>query len=149
MMTLHDQSWPVPKFYFLLDWGDDIDIPFQEVSGLDIDAQPINYRQGSSPISSEISMPGLVKHSNITMKKSVFAQDNTFWDWYVKVKTNTIERQNVVIKLMDDSGHPVMAWELTNAWPTKVSASELNAEGTEVAVESIEIAHEGLAIVNA
>jgi phage tail-like protein len=148
-MTVHDQNWPVPKFYFLLNWGNDIDIPFQEVSGLEIDAQPIGYRHGSNPTFSEISMPGLVKHGNITMKKSVFTQDNAFWDWYVKVKNSTLERQNVVIKLMDDSGHSVMVWELTNAWPTRLSASELNAEGSEVAIESIEIAHEGLVIVNA
>jgi len=148
-MTVHDQNWPVPKFYFLLDWGNDIGIPFQEVSGLDIDAQPIGYRHSSSSTFSEISMPGLVKNGNITMKKSVFTQDNAFWAWYVKVKNNTLERQNVVIKLMDDSGHSVMVWELNNAWPTRVSANELNAEGSEVAIESIEIAHEGLVIVNA
>lgn len=143
-----DKNWPLPKFYFTVDWGSTTNIPFQEVSGLDIEAQPINYRHGNSPVFSEINMPGLVKNSNVTMKKGVFAKDNAFWDWYVKIKMNTIERQNVVIKLLDESGNPTMTWTLTNAWPTKISSTDLKSDGSEVAVESIEIAHEGLTIAN-
>jgi phage tail-like protein len=98
-----DNNWPLPKFYFMVDWGSTTNIPFQEVSGLDIEAQPISYRHGNSPVFSEINMPGIVKNSNVTMKKGVFANDNGFWDWYNKIKMNTIERQNVVIKLLDES----------------------------------------------
>lgn len=144
-----DKNWPLPKFYFMVDWGSTTNIPFQEVSGLDIEAQPINYRHGNSPVFSEISMPGLVKNSNVTMKKGVFSKDNAFWDWYVKIKMNTIERQNVVIKLLDEGGNPTMTWTLTNAWPTKITSTELNSDGSEVAVESIEIAHEGFTFANA
>ena len=143
-----DKNWPLPKFYFMVDWGSTTNIPFQEVSGLDIEAQPINYRHGNGPVFSEISMPGIVKNSNVTMKKGVFAKDNAFWDWYVKIKMNTIERQNVVIKLLDEGGNPTMTWTLTNAWPTKISSTDLKSDGSEVAVESIEIAHEGLTIAN-
>ena len=144
-----DQNWPLPKFYFMVDWGSTTNIPFQEVSGLVIEAQPINYRHGNSPVFSEISMPGLVKNSNVTMKKAVFTKDNSFWDWYVKIKMNTIERQNVVIKLLDEGGNPTMTWTLINAWPTKITSTDLKSDGSEVAVESIEIAHEGLTIANA
>lgn len=143
-----DKNWPLPKFYFMVDWGSTTNIPFQEVSGLDIEAQPIEYRHGNNPVFSEISMPGIVKNSNVTMKKGVFAKDNAFWDWYVKIKMNTIERQNVVIKLLDEGGNPTMTWTLTNAWPTKISSTDLKSDGSEVAVESIEIAHEGLTIAN-
>ena len=143
-----DSNWPLPKFYFTVDWGDAKDIPFQEVSGLDIEAQPIEYRHGDNPVFSEISMPGLVKNSNVTMKKGVFANDNNFWDWYEKIKMNTVERQNVVIKLLDEGGNPTMTWTLANAWPTKISSTDLNSDGNEVAVESIEISHEGLTIAN-
>lgn len=144
-----DKNWPLPKFYFLVDWGSATNIPFQEVSGLDIEAQPITYRHGNSPIFSEISMPGIIKNSNVTMKKAVFAKDNSFWDWYVKIKMNTIERQNVVIKLLDEGGNPTMTWTLSNAWPTKITSTDLKSDGSEVAIESIEIAHEGLTIANA
>ncbi len=143
-----DNNWPLPKFYFMVDWGSTTNIPFQEVSGLDIEAQPISYRHGNNPVFSEINMPGIVKNSNITMKKGVFANDNGFWDWYNKIKMNTIERQNVVIKLLDESGSPTMTWTLNNAWPTKISSTDLKSDANEVAVESIEIMHEGLTIAN-
>lgn len=143
-----DKNWPIPKFYFMVDWGSTTNIPFQEVSGLNIEAQPLEYRHGNSPVFSEINMPGIVKNSNVTMKKGVFANDNSFWDWYNKIKMNTIERQNVVIKLLDESGNPVMTWTLLNAWPTKISSTDLKSDANEVAVESIEIMHEGLTIAN-
>ncbi|MCE4564713.1 phage tail protein [Maribellus sp. CM-23] len=143
-----DKNWPLPKFYFMVDWGSTTNIPFQEVSGLDVEAQPLTYRHGNSPVFSEINMPGMVKNSNITMKKGVFAKDNSFFDWYNKIKMNTIERMNVVIKLLDESGNPTMTWTLTNAWPTKISSTDLKSEANEVAIESIEIMHEGLTISN-
>jgi phage tail-like protein len=143
-----DKNWPLPKFYFMVDWGSTTNIPFQEVSGLNIEAQPLLYRHGNSPVFSEINMPGIIKNSNVTMKKGVFANDNSFWDWYNKIKMNTIERQNVVIKLLDEGGNPTMTWTLLNAWPTKISSTDLKSNANEVAVESIEIMHEGLTIAN-
>ena len=143
-----DKNWPLPKFYFMVDWGSTTNIPFQEVSGLNIEAQPLLYRHGNSPVFSEINMPGIVKNSNVTMKKGVFANDNSFWDWYNKIKMNTIERQNIVIKLLDEGGNPTMTWTLLNAWPTKISSTDLKSNANEVAVESIEIMHEGLTIAN-
>ena len=143
-----DKNWPLPKFYFMVDWGSATNIPFQEVSGLDIEDQALTYRHGNSPVFSEINMPGIVKNSIVTMKKGVFANDNSFWDWYNKIKMNTIERQNVVIKLMDEGGNPTMTWTMLNAWPTKISSTDLKSNANEVAVESIEIMHEGLTITN-
>ncbi len=143
-----DKNWPLPKFYFMVDWGSTTNIPFQEVSGLEIQAEALEYRHGNSPVFSKINMPGMVKNNNITMKKGVFANDNTFWDWYAKIKMNVIERQNVVIKLLDEGGNPTMTWTLNNAWPTKISSTDLKSDANEVAVESIEIMHEGLTIAN-
>lgn len=62
---------------------------------------------------------------------------------------NTIKRVPVIISLLDETGKPTMVWTLANAWPTKITGTDLKAEGNEVAVETIEIAHEGLTIANA
>jgi phage tail-like protein len=59
---------------------------------------------------------------------------------------NTIERWAVIIKLLDQNGDAVVTWTLNNAWPTKISATDLKSDGNEVAIDSIEIAHEGLTI---
>ena len=139
--------WPLPKFYFEVKWDTQV-MSFQEVSGLDVEAQVIEYRHGDNPIFSTIKMPGIVQSGNVTMKKGVFVSDNKFWDWYNQIKMNTIKRVPVTISLLDEAGAPTMVWTLSNAWPTKITSTDLNAEGNEVAVEEIEIAHEGVTISN-
>lgn len=112
--------WPMPKFHFEVKWdggaGADMVAAFQEISGLDTEAQPIEYRAGNSPVFSTIKMPGIVKTSNVTLKKGIFKSDNKFYDWYSKIKMNTIARTAVTINLLDESGAPVMSWKLKNAW---------------------------------
>lgn len=140
--------WPISKFRFEVKWDSNV-MSFQEVSGLDVEAQPIEYRHGDSPSFSVIKMPGIKKYGNVTMKKGVFAKDNKFWDWFNQIKMNTIKRIPITISLLDEAGKPTMVWNLTNAWPTKITGTDLKADGNEVAVETIEIAHEGLTIANA
>lgn len=140
--------WPLPKFHFQVKWDSEV-MSFQEVSGLDVEAQPIEYRHGDSPEFSTIKMPGIKKSGNVTMKKGVFKSDNKFWDWFNEIKMNTIKRVPVTISLLDEAGAPTMVWTLANAWPTKIQATDMKSDGNEVAVESIEIAHEGIVIANA
>ena len=139
--------WPLPKFYFQVKWGDQ-EMSFQEVSGLDMEAQPIEYRHGDSKEFSVIKMPGIKKTGNVTMKKGIFKSDNKFWDWFSEIKMNTIKRLPVTISLLDEAEAPTMVWKLSNAFPTKVTGTDLKSDGNEVAIESIEIAHEGLTIEN-
>jgi phage tail-like protein len=139
--------WPLPKFYFEVKWDSAV-MHFQEVTGLDVEAQPLEYRHGDSPQFSVIKMPGLKKFSDVTLKKGVFKSDNKFWDWFNQIKMNTIKRKPVTISLLDETGAPTMVWTLANAWPSKVTGTDLKAEGNEVAVETIVICHEGLTIAN-
>ncbi len=139
--------WPLPKFSFLVKWGDQ-QISFREVSGLNIETTPIEYRSGDSKEFSVVKMPGLVKSGNVTMKKGVFKSDNKFWDWFNQIKLNTIERKAVTISLLDEGGNATMTWTLKNAFPIKISGTDLKADGNEAAIESLDIAHEGLKIDN-
>lgn len=139
--------WPLPKFYFSVKWADQT-VSFQEVTGLDTETQIIEYRHGDNKVFSTIKMPGIAKFGNITMKKGIFVNDNNFWKWYDQIKMNTIKRIAVTISLLDESGKPTMVWTLKNAWPTKITGTDLKSDGNEVAVETIEIAHEGLTIAN-
>ena len=124
-------------------------LSFQEVSGLDIEAQPIEYRHGDSPEFSVIKMPGIKKSGNETMKKGIFKSDNKFWDWFNQIKMNTIKRLPITISMLDEAKAPTMVWNLANAWPSKITGTDLKSEGNEVAIESIEIVHEGITIANA
>lgn len=140
--------WPLPKFYFEVKWDDTV-MRFQEVSGLDVESQPIEYRHGDSPQFSIIKMPGIKKYSDVTMKKGVFKSDNQFWEWFNQIKMNTIQRKSVTISLLDEGGQPTMVWTLANAWPNKITGTDLKATGNEVAVETILFSHEGLTVNSA
>jgi phage tail-like protein len=94
-------------------------------------------------------MPGMKKFGNVTMKKGVFKGDNKFWDWFNEIKMNVIKRKAITISLLDETGGVTMVWTLANAWPTKITSTDLKSEGNEVAIETIEIVHEGLTIANA
>ncbi|MCP4285386.1 MAG: phage tail protein [Gammaproteobacteria bacterium] len=145
--TQSTNVWPLPKFHFQVKWDAEV-MSFQEVSGLDMEAQMIEYRYGDSKEFSTVKMPGIKKFGNVTMKKGVFKSDNKFWDWFNEIKMNTIKRKPVTISLLDEEGGATMVWTLANAWPTKITGTDLKSDGNEVAIESIEIAHEGLTIAN-
>jgi phage tail-like protein len=147
--TTQGTPWPMPKFRFSVDWGTvQTNIAFQEVSGLEAETQVIEYRDSNSPLFATVKMPGIAKYGNVTMKRGVFANDNLFWTWYNQIKMNTIQRQTVVIKLQDQNGGTVVTWTLNNAWPTKITSTDLKSDGNEVAIDTIEIVHEGITIAN-
>jgi len=139
----------MPKFRFEVDLGTQLKgVAFQEVSGMDAENQIIEYRKSNSPLFSTEKMPGIVKYGNITMKRGVFVNDNTFWNWHNEIAMNVVTRRTVIIKLLDEKGNVTMQWQLNNAWPTKITSTDLKSDGNEVAVDSIEIAHEQLIITN-
>ncbi|MCX6318969.1 MAG: phage tail protein [Bacteroidetes bacterium] len=142
-------TWPMPKFRFDVDLGTELKgVAFQEVSGMDVENQIIEYRNSNSPIFSPEKMPGLVKYSNVVMKRGVFVNDNSFWNWHAEINMNTIKRRTVIIRLLDETGKVTMQWTLNNAWPTKITSTDLKSDGNEVAVDTLEIAYETLVIAN-
>ena len=140
-MSAENTTWPLPKFYFSVT-GIPGNPVFQEVTGLESEAQVIEYRAGNSSTFAPIKMPGLQKVGNVTMKKGVFVTDSKLWTWFNSIAMNTITRSTVVVNLLDETGAPRMSWTLNNAFPTKLSGTDLKSDGNEVAVESIEIAYE-------
>ena len=113
---------PMPKFRFEEDLGIEMKgVAFQEVSGMDIENQIIEYRKSNSPLFSTVKMPGIVKFGNITIKRGVFVNDKTFWNWHNEIMMNRIKRRTILIKLLDQTGNVTMQWQLNNAWPTKIT----------------------------
>jgi len=140
-------NYPLPAFHFKVEWGGQ-NVGFTEASGLTQEVQLIEYRDGNSPDYSTIKMPGLHKFNNITLKRGIMKGDNEFFKWLNTVKLNTIERRNLTISLLNEEHEAVMVWKAVNAFPVKVEGPGLKASGNEVAVESIELAHEGLTLQN-
>ena len=140
-------TWPLVKFSFQVKW-DDAEFIFQEVTGLSSETQVIEYRGGSSSVYSTVKMPGIQKFSNVTLKKGMFKGDKNMWDKYNLLKMNTYKRATITISLLDESQAVAMSWTLTNAFPTKITVTDMKSDGNEVAVESLELAHEGLKIAS-
>ena len=142
-----DTKYPLPVFHFTVEWGG-TRIGFSEVTGLTQENQAIEYRDGSFPEYSSVKMPGLRKFSNITLKRGIAEHDNEFFSWLNTIKLNKAERRDLIISLLNGEHTPVMTWKVQNAFPVKVEGPQLKASGNEVAVESIELAHEGLTLQN-
>ena len=142
-------TWPMPKFRFVVDLGTELKgVAFQEVSGLDVENQIIEYRKNNDPIFSTENLPGIVKYGNVTMKRGVFVNDNAFWNWHKEISMNTIKRRTVLIKLLDEYGAVTMQWQLNNAWPTKITSTDLKSDGNEIAIDTLELAYEQLTSTN-
>jgi len=146
------KMYPLPKFHFQLDWGG-TRIGFTEVTGLDFETQPIEYREGSSKTYNKTKQPGLTKYSDITLKRGTFLGDFEFFELWKKTvmyqEGKEKFRRDVTIKLLDEEHNPVITWSVSKAWPSKIQSTDLKADGNEVAIETMMLVHEGLSIVEA
>jgi phage tail-like protein len=140
-------TYPLPKFHFRVEWGGST-IGFSEVSGLNIENKIIEYRDGASLEFSKIKMPGMREFSNITLKRGVFKGNNEFHGWLNTIALNQVERRDITISLLDENHEPTVVWKIKNAFPVKIQSTDLKADGSEVAIEQLDIAHEGLVIQN-
>ena len=115
---------------------------FREVTIPDSSNDPIEYRDGNE-LPTVRKLPGLIKYSNVTLKWGT-TDSLDLYNWRKQVEDGKIKdaRKNVAVILFDDEGNPAARWEFSQAWPTKYDAPDLNATGNEVAIETLEIAHE-------
>jgi phage tail-like protein len=137
--------YPLPKYHFQLEWGGST-AGFTEVTGLHTENELTYYRDGGSPVHEKNMAPGLQKYDSITLKRGIFTADNEILRLLTTDSFDRIGRQDITITLLNEKHEPVLKWRARNAFPTKVIATVLKSDGNEVAVESIEIQHEGLVI---
>jgi phage tail-like protein len=127
-MPTGDRKDPFRGFNFKLEIDGISRNGFRECSGLDASSDPIEYREGNS---------------NISLKGGM-TDDHSLWDWRKKVIEGKTERKNGSIVLMDEAGEEKLRWNFVNAWPTKWTGPSFNATANELAIESLDIAHEGV-----
>lgn len=138
-------SYPMPAYHFAVEWGG-TRIGFTEVSGLNMTHEVVDYREGSSKVDSSSKIPGLTKFENIVLKRGIVKGDNEFFNWMRTKQNLQVERRDIVVKLLDETHTPVMIWKVKNAFPVKYTGPHLQANSSDVAIETIEIAHEGLEV---
>jgi phage tail-like protein len=142
-MPAPSRNDPFKNYSFLVEIDGISSSSFREVSGLDSEADVIEYREGGDTLTSSRKLPGRVKYSNVTLERGL-TTDRALWDWWQTVVDGNVQRRGVAITLLDDAGQAVLRWRLREAWIAKVEFSDLDAESNEVAIETIELAHEGL-----
>jgi len=117
---------------------------FSEVTGLEAEVVPIEYRTGNESLATR-KLPGLRKFTNIILKRGLIG-DLTFWNWMNGVLNGNVQRADGSIILLDDNRAEVLRWHFRRGWPCKWTGPVLNAKGNEIAIETLEICHEGLSI---
>lgn len=137
---------PLPRFHFSVEFGGQL-AGFTEVSGLTMEFQAAESRGGPSTVYSTNNTPGMRKCSTITLKRGIVEAGDGFVEWLSTVKQNAVERRNLIIRLLNEQRLPVSVWKVHNAVPVKVTGPGLKATGNEVAIESVELSHEGLELL--
>lgn len=134
---------PCKNSRFIVEIDGILQAGFTEVVLSSASSDIIEYREGETPKVSKI--PGLTKYSNLVLKRGVTGSMELY-NWYKKVEEGeiSIPRKKVSIVLLDEQGNEYARWNFVNAWPTKYAAPYLNARGNEIAIETLEIAHEGM-----
>jgi phage tail-like protein len=118
---------------------------FSEVSGLTADGDPADYREGTDAINNVRKLVALRKFPVMVFKRG-FIKDDTLWKWYVRIANGEPDRRNGSVVLQNEAHKDVMRWNFENAWINKIEGPALKAAGNEVAIESMELCHEGLTL---
>jgi phage tail-like protein len=147
MATLRED--PYPAYNYLvevagMDQGS-AQAGFSEVSGLSAEINVIEYRNGSDKVNTVRKLPGLVKYSNIVLKRGITG-DLTLWQWVSQAIQGNVQRVDGSIVLLDEARNPVMRWKFRRGWPCRYEGPTFAAKGSDVAIETLEICHEGLEI---
>jgi phage tail-like protein len=133
---------PFAAFNFLVEIENIAKAAFSEVTGLAVEVAAIEYREGSENRLTVRKLPGLAKYSNIVLKRG-FTTDLSLWKWIKSVLDGNAVRAAVTIVLLNDQRQPVVRWHVREAWPCKYEGPNLNAQGNDVAIETLELCHEG------
>ena len=143
-MPVGKRKDPYQNFRFLVEIDGITQAGFREVTIPDTAQDPIEYREGNEAITVR-KLPGLIKYGNVTLKWGI-TDSLDLYNWRKDVEDGKIKdaRKNMAVVVLDDEANPVTRWEFSQAWPTRYDAPDLNATGNEIAIETLEIAHEGM-----
>lgn len=135
---------PHANFSFLVEIDGIVRAGFHEVSGVNSSVDVIEHKEGNDTVTRKY--PGRVKYSNIVLRWGL-ADDIDLYNWHMQWVTGdaAAARKSGSIVLQDRQGKTELArWNFVNAWPCRYTAPSLNAEGNDIAIETMELAHEGV-----
>jgi len=118
---------------------------FKGCTGLDSSTTSTKYREGTDTSLAQRELPALLNHSAITLTRGI-TDDHALWDWRNDIAQGKGTRHDISIVLRNDVGEEKVRWNLKNAFPTKWSGPSFDAAADAVAIETLELTHEGVAV---
>lgn len=140
-----DRKDPFGGYNFAVELDGITRMGFREVSGLESGTSAGEYREGTDPSLGKRQLPGLLSFSAITLRRGI-TDDHALWDWHKGVIEGSVVRRTISIILRDDAGQEKIRWNVRNCWPSKWSGPSLDATSDAVAIEALELAHEGIEV---
>jgi len=144
-------DYPLPVYNYIVEFGTSA-VAFSEVSGLSISYETTTYKEspteGGAPGPRVKHMPAQGTPANVTLKKGLVSKKSipALYGWISSIQTNQIDKKDIFVRLMDETGTPVITWKVANAFPTKLDAPTFDANATDVAIESMEVMGDGIEI---
>jgi phage tail-like protein len=115
---------------------------FTEVQGLAAEVKVTGIKEGG--VNDHVhKIPDGVEYPNLVLKRGL-ADSHFLWDWHKDVLQGKVERRNIFVVLLDESGNEAWRWTFQNAYPIKWTGPGLRADSSAVAVETLELVHEGI-----
>jgi phage tail-like protein len=133
---------PYRNFNFLVEIDGIVQAGFSDCSGFGSSNDPIEYREGGENTTVR-KLPAMTKHTNITLKWGL-TDSKELYEWFREIVAGKIDRKNGSIVVLDLDGKEKVRWNFFQGWPTKWDGPDFSAKGTDVAIETLEIAHEGI-----
>jgi phage tail-like protein len=140
-----DRKDPFGGYNFAVELDGITRMGFKQCSGLDSSTAATKYREGTDATLTSRQLPGMLTFSHITLQRGI-SDDHALWDWRAEIATGKATRRTISIILRDDAGNEKIRWNVRNCWPMKWTGPTLDATSDAVAIETLELAHEGLEV---
>ena len=141
-MATGERKDPHRNFRFRLEIDGIQQAGFSEATVPDTTSDVVEYREGTE-VTTPRKLPGLTKYGNLSLKWGT-TDSMDLYNWRKQIIDGNIQRKNIAVILIDEGGNDKARWEFVNAWPSKYDPPDMNATGNAVAIETMEIVHEGM-----
>ena len=138
-------SYPLPVYNYRVtihDGGDPVVAGFSEVSGLNVEYEPVTYKHGLSFLLGNKIIPGMRQPIRITLKRGIVRERGSLQKWFDKTYSDPFymeAKRDIVIDLCDEAGEAVVRWKVRKALPVKMDAPAFDADSNDIAVETMEL----------
>jgi phage tail-like protein len=133
---------PYKKFNFLVQIEGIAEAGFMECTGLETETEVIEYREGGDANVVRL-LPGLTIQTPLVLSRGV-TDSKSLYNWRKSVVDGLPSRKDGSVILLDDKRKEIARWKFVQGWPSRMSGPDLDAMDSDVAIEEIEISHEGI-----